>query len=116
MGRPRRRQVQNQNDQEWAPPPPPDDSIYSASTRDLHAGEIRSGSTKALIFGILSIFCCPPIFAYLAYTTAEEVLTNIEVYGVEENRKGLAQAGKVLAIVGIVLWVIGLFVRLAGLV
>lgn len=99
----------------WTPPPPPqDDSVFSAGTRDHYAGEIRKGSTKALVFGILSIFCCPPIFAYLAYTTAEEVLTNIAVYQVEEGRKGMAQIGKVLAIVGIVLWVIGLILRVVA--
>ena len=106
--------MENPNQSQWTPPPPPDDSIFGAGTRDHYAQEIRSGSTKALVFGILSIFCCPPIFAYLAYTTAQEVLTNIDMYQVEEGRRSLAQAGKVLAIVGIVLWVIGLAVRLVG--
>lgn len=97
---------------EWTPPPPPDDgSIFSSGTRDYYAEEIRKGATKALIFGILSIFCCPPIFAYFGYTTAQEVLTNIDIYEVEENKKGLAQAGKVLSIIGVVLWVFGLFLR-----
>jgi hypothetical protein len=107
--------MQNPNDKGWAPPPPPDDdSMFSSGTREYYAGEIRKGSTKALVFGILSIFCCPPIFAYLAWTTAEEVLTQIAMYEVEENRKGLAQAGKVLAVVGIVLWVLGTIVRFSG--
>ncbi len=102
--------------QEWTPPPPPDDgSIFSAGTRDLYAQQIRSGSIKALVFGILCIFCCPPIFAYFAFTTADEVLTNIDIYQVEEGRRGLAQAAKVLSIIGIVLWVIGLIIRVAGL-
>jgi len=106
--------MQNPNEG-WTPPPPPDDSIFSAGTRDFYAAEIRNGSTKALIFGFLSIFCCPPIFAYMAYTTAQEVLTNIDLYQVEEGRRGLAQAGKVLAIVGVVLWVLGVIARLSGL-
>jgi len=100
---------------EWTPPPPPDDgSVFSSGTREYYAAEIRRNSTKALVFGILSIFCCPPIFAYYAFTTAQEVIANIETYEVEENRKGLAQAAKVLSIVGIVLWVIGLIIRIAG--
>lgn len=103
--------MQNQGNPQWAPPPPPDDSIFGSGTREHYAQEIRKGSNKALVFGILSIFCCPPIFAYLAYTTAQEVLTNIDIYQVEENRKGFAQAAKVLAIVGIVLWVIGTIAR-----
>lgn len=101
------------NSQDWTPPPPPDDSIFSGGTRDHYAQEIRKGANKALVFGILSIFCCPPIFAYLGYTTAEEVLTNIDIYQVEENRRSLAQAGKVLSIVGVALWVVGVIARLA---
>ena len=103
----------NEPEKEWTPPPPPEEnSLHSQGTREYYAGEIRSGSTKALVYGILSIFCCPPIFAYLAYTTAEEVITNIAVYEVEEGRRGMAQVGKVLGIVGVVLWVIGTILRI----
>ena len=105
--------MENRNDQEWAPPPPPDDSVFGIGTRQHYAEEIRKGSTKALVYGILSIFCCPPIFAYLAYTTAQEVLTNIDIYQIEENRRGFAQAAKVLAIVGLVLWGLGVIARVA---
>jgi hypothetical protein len=104
--------MMNQDDQEWTPPPPPDDSIFSSGTREYYGDEIRKGATRALVFGILSIFCCPPLFAYLGYTTAQEVLTNIEIYQVEENKKGLAQAGKFLSIAGVILWIFGIIVRL----
>ena len=108
--------MQENPEQEWTPPPPPDnDSMFSAGTREYYAEKIRKDSLKGLAFGFLSIFCCPPIFAYFAYNTAQEVITNIEVYEVEENKRGLAQAAKVLAIVGIVLWVIGLIFRVAGM-
>lgn len=103
------------NNQNWTPPPPPqeqNDSIFSDSTRQHYAEEIRKGATKALVFGILSLFCCPPIFGYLGYTTAQEVLTNIDIYQVEANKKQLAQVGKVLAIVGVVVWVVGFVLRL----
>ena len=103
--------MQDQNNQDWTPPPPPEDSIFSSGTREYYAEEIRKGANKALVFGILSIFCCPPVFAYLGYTTAQEVISNIEIYEVEENRRGLAQAGKVLSIVGVVLWVVGMIAR-----
>lgn len=100
------------NNPDWTPPPPPqDDSIFSQGTREYYAEEIRKGATKALIFGVLSIFCCPPIFAYLGYTTAQEVLANIDIYQVEEGKKGVAQAGKILSIIGVVLWVIGIIAR-----
>jgi hypothetical protein len=104
--------MQNQNDAEWTPPPPPDDSIFSSGTREYYADEISKGATKSLVFGILSILCCPPIFAYLGYTTAQEVITNIEIYQVGEDKRGLAQAGKVLSIIGVVLWVLGIVMRI----
>ena len=105
------------NNPDWTPPPPPqeNDSIFSASTREHYAEEIRKGATKALIFGILSIFCCPPIFAYLGFTTAQEVLSNIDIYQVEQGKKGLAQAGKVLSIIGVILWIIGVVIRVASI-
>ena len=106
--------MENQNNQEWTPPPPPEDSIFSSGTREYYAAEIRKGATKALVFGILSVFCCPPIFAYFGYSTAQEVLANIDLYQVEENKKGLAQAAKVLSIAGVALWVLGLVLRLSG--
>lgn len=102
------------NNPDWTPPPPPqEDSIFSQGTREYYADEIRKGATKALVFGILSIFCCPPIFAYLGYTTAQEVLANIDIYQIEEGKRGLAQTGKILSIVGVVLWVVGTIARLA---
>jgi hypothetical protein len=108
--------MQDQNDANWTPPPPPDDSIFSSGTRAYYADEISKGATKALIFGILSILCCPPIFAYLGYTTAQEVMANIDVYQIGEEKRGLAQAGKVLSIIGVVLWVLGLIVRVTGII
>ena len=105
--------MENQN---WTPPPPPQEegSIFGSTTREHYAQEVKKGAMKALVFGILSIFCCPPIFAYLAYTTAQETLANIDIYEVGQNQKALAQAGKILAIIGIVLWVVGIFIRIAA--
>ena len=107
--------INEENDPNWTPPPPPDDgSMFSAGTREHYAKEIRNESTKAVVFGILSIFCCPPIFAYLAFNKAQEVITNIEIYEVEEGRRGMATAAKVLAIVGITLWVLSVIIRIAA--
>lgn len=103
--------MQDPNNPGWTPPPPPDDSVFGGSTRQHYAEEIRKGANKALVFGILSIFCCPPIFAYLGFTTAQEVISNIEIYQVEEGKRSLAQLAKVLSIVGVVLWVIGMIAR-----
>lgn len=106
--------MSEQSQGEWTPPPPPEEnSIFSAGTREHYADEIRKESTKALVFGILSIFCCPPIFAYLAWSKAQEVMANIDIYEVEEGRRGMAQVAKVLAVTGIVLWVVGTIFRIA---
>ncbi len=105
--------MQDPNNPGWTPPPPPDDSIFGGGTRQHYAEEIRKGTNKALIYAALSIFCCPPIFAYLGFTTAQEVLTNIDIYQVEEGRRSMAQLAKVLSIVGVVLWVIGMIARVS---
>ena len=88
--------------------------MFSAGTREYYAKEIRNESTKAIVFGILSIFCCPPIFAYLAFSKAQEVIMNIELYEVEEGRRGMATGAKVLAVAGIVIWAVSLVIRIAG--
>ena len=100
-------------DQRYGVPQVEDDSIFSSGTREYYAEKIRKDAVKALIFGILSIFCCPPIFAYFGFNTAQEVLANIDIYQVEEGKKGMAIAGKVLSIVGIVFWVAGVILRIA---
>jgi len=106
--------MQDPNDRQWQPPRPPDDgSMFSSGTREYYAEEIKRESTKALIFGALSIFCCPPVFAYLAFTKAQEVIANIDIYEVEDGRRGMATAAKVLAVVGIVVWIVSFIVRLA---
>ena len=91
-----------------------EESMFSSGTREYYAAEVRTGANKAFIFGLLSIFCCPPIFAFYAYSTANEALSNMELYEVEAGKKSLAQAGKVLAICGAILWVIGIIVRIVG--
>lgn len=101
------------NNPDWTPPPPPqEDSIFSQSTRDHYANEVRKGATKALVFGILSLFCCPLIFGILGYTTANEVLNNIDVYQVEEGKRAMVQVAKVLSIIGMVIWGISLVLRI----
>jgi hypothetical protein len=98
---------------EWTPPPPPDESsIYSASTRDHYAEEIKKQATKALIFGILSLVCCPLIFSFMGYNAANEALLNIDLYEVGQDKRGIAQAGKVLSIVGAVLWIVSVIIRI----
>ncbi|MEZ5423205.1 MAG: hypothetical protein R2682_08950 [Pyrinomonadaceae bacterium] len=107
--------MQNPND--WTPPPPPqDNSMFSPQTREFYAGQIRKDSVKALVLSLVGFVCCPPVLAYFAWNTAQEVIMNIDLYQVEEGRKGLAQAAKILAIASIIFWVFGVIVRILLLV
>ena len=100
---------------EWKPPPPPEnDSMFSSGTREFYAEKIKTEANKALVCGILSLLCCPPVFAFLAINSANEALSDIDLYDVSHDRRGLAQAGKILAAVGIVVWVVGLIFRISN--
>jgi hypothetical protein len=87
-------------------------SIFSDSTRDYYAAEIRKKAIQALVLGILSVIFCPLIFGIWGYMTANEVLNNIAIYGVEHDKRTMAQIGKVLSIVGIVLWVLTIIIKI----
>lgn len=102
------------NNPEWTPPPPPQEnnSIFSDSTRQFYAEKIRKDATKSLVLGILSLFCCGLIFGWLGYNAAQEAITNIDVYEIEQSKRGIAQAGKILSIIGIVLWVVAIILRI----
>lgn len=98
---------------QWTPPPPPqDDSIFSSGTRDHYAQEISKKATQSLIFGILSLFCCGIIFGILGYNAGNEAINNIEIYDVAHDKRGIAQAGKIISIIGLVLWGLSIIVRI----
>ena len=97
--------MQDQNDQEWTPPPPSnDDSIFSSGTREHYAKEINLRARNSLIFGILSLFCCGLIFGFLGYSAGNDALNNIDTYDVGHEKRGMAQAGKILSIIGFIFW------------
>lgn len=101
------------NNPDWTPPPPPqENSMFNDGTRQFYGQKIRSDTNKALVFGILSLFCCGIIFGWLGYNAANEALTNIDVYEVEQDKKGTAQVAKVLSIIGMVLWIIVILLRI----
>ncbi|KXK04223.1 MAG: hypothetical protein UZ17_ACD001000918 [Acidobacteria bacterium OLB17] len=85
--------------------------MFSTQTREFYAESIKKDSVKALLLSLIGFVCCPPVFAYFAWNTAQEVLVNIDVYEVEEGRRGMAQAAKVLAVASIILWVIAVIIR-----
>lgn len=60
---------------------------------------------QAWIFAVLSLFCCAPIFAWLAFSAVKRA----ESAG-NQNAKG----PRILATVGLVLWVVLLVVRVIG--
>ncbi|GAE87294.1 hypothetical protein [Acetivibrio straminisolvens] len=53
----------------------------------------------ALIFGILSIFCCAIIFGPLAIVKGNE------------SNSSVGKAGKILGIIGLCLWALGIFLN-----
>lgn len=85
--------------------------------RDIYPSEIiRRGThpeaTKALIFGILGIFCCL-IFDILAIVKGSEAIRDIE-NNPEYDGLGMARAGRIIGIVGLVLHVLGAIAKISS--
>lgn len=57
--------------------------------------EEDKAGVEALVFGILSFFCCPLVFGPLAISRGNE------------SRSAMGTAGKILGIVGICIWALG---------
>ncbi len=98
---------------QWVPPPPPqEESMFGPGTREYYAQEIGKKATQSLIFGLLSLFCCGLIFGFIGLNAANEAISNIEIYDVAHDKKGLATAGKILSIIGLVLWIVSIIIRI----
>jgi hypothetical protein len=98
------------DEEQWEPPPPPEeDHVFSFGTREYHAEEIRLRARNAFMFGVLSLMCCGPIFGVLGYLAGNDAVSLIDTYQVEQEKRGLAHAGRVLSMIGLLLW-IGTFV------
>ncbi|HEX9060305.1 MAG TPA: DUF4190 domain-containing protein [Clostridia bacterium] len=78
--------------------------------RDIYPTEIISRGThpeakNALIFGIISIFCCAVVFGPMAIVKGSDAIRDIENNPGYEGL-GMAKAGRILGIIGLVLWVL----------
>lgn len=74
--------------------------------------EIASQATTSLVVGIISIFCCGIILGWFAIYRGNKALTLIQQYGVGQQHKTNATAGKIIGIVAIVLNVIGFAIQI----
>ena len=101
-------------EQPFVPPPPPSaygNSLYPPDVLATETAKVASEARTALILSILGIFCFGFIFGYLAFRKASDALETIEIYGVAQDKKGLATTAKILGLVDIVLWGLGLVLR-----
>ncbi len=67
-----------------------------------------STGTRILVFGILSLFCCAPIFGTLAIIQGNQAMAS---GALEESDRNLANIGKILGIVGLALFVVAMIVN-----
>lgn len=76
-------------------------SNYSSnsSRNNYYSAENDDSGVMALIFGILSIFCCAIIFGPLAIVKGNE------------SNSSVGKAGKILGIIGLCLWALGIFLN-----
>ena len=104
------------NDPFVPPPPPPSvagNSMYSQEVLTAKAASAASDAKNALILSIVGLFCLGFILGILAYRKANEALETINVYGVAQEKRGLATAAKILGIIDIIFWVLAVVARIA---
>lgn len=94
------------------PPPPTNSSLYPPDVLARQATYAASEAKTALVLSILGVFCFGFIFGLIAFRKANTALETINIYGVAEDKRGMAMTAKVISIIDIVLWGVGLFVRI----
>jgi hypothetical protein len=75
------------------------------------AAYAASEAKTALALSILGVFCFGFIFGLIALRKANSALETINIYGIAEDKRGLAMTAKVISIIDIVLWAVGLILR-----
>ena len=100
------------NDPFVPPPPPTGSSLYPPEVIARQAQYAASEAKTALLLSILGVFCFGFIFGLLAFRKANTALETINIYGVVEDKRGMAMTAKVLSIIDIVLWGVGLLLRI----
>ena len=76
----------------FTPPPPSGNPMYSQNELAQKAASAASDAKTALIFSILGIFCFGFIFGYLGFRRANQALETIDLYGVAQEKRGMAMA------------------------
>ena len=64
-----------------------------------------------LVFGILSLICCPIIFGVLAIFMGQADLKEMDAGRMDASGRGLTKTGVILGIVGLILWVVGVILN-----
>lgn len=77
---------------------------------DLSKNEQR---VVLIVMLVLVALCFGFIFGILAFRKANEALETISIYEVAQEKRGLAQAAKILGIIDIIFWVLALVARIA---
>jgi hypothetical protein len=86
--------------------------LYPPDVLARQAKYAASEAKTALVLSILGVFCFGFIFGLIAFRKANTALETINIYGVAEDKRGMAMTAKVISIIDIVLWGVGLFVRI----
>jgi hypothetical protein len=96
----------------FVPPPPPSSSaLYPPDVMARQATYAASEAKTALVLSILGIFCAGFIFGLIAYRKANTAIETMNIYGVAEEKRGMATTARVLSIIDIVLWGAALVLR-----
>lgn len=104
------------NNDPFVPPPPPfvsGNPMYPPDVLAAKAAAAASDAKNALIMSIVGVFCFGFILGILAYRKANEALETIAIYGVAQEKKGIATVAKILGILDIVFWALALVARFA---
>jgi hypothetical protein len=100
------------NDPFIPPPPPSSSSLYPPEVLARQATYAASEAKTALVLSILGVFCFGFLFGILAFRKANTALETINIYGVAEDKRGMATTAKIISIFDIVLWGFGLILRI----
>ena len=105
--RPRRRNSRDDDDDRPARRRRDDDADeYDDAPR--RAGMTPHRGVMILIFGILSLICCPLVFGLMSIIMGNADLKEMDARRMDPEGRGLTKAGIIIGIIGIVLWAISI--------
>jgi hypothetical protein len=87
--------------------------MYSQEVLAAKAAGAASDAKNALIMSIVGLFCFGFILGVLAFRKANEAIETIDIYGVAQEKRGLATAAKVIGVLDIIFWVLALIAKIA---